>query len=312
MQLDERLQELSKQLEQKRYLQRRLRSLEEQQRALEKKAGVLSGDLAMERDDVERLEGGGVKNLFLRLTGKMDEELDREKAEAAAAEEKHAAAQLALKAVEKELRNARGEMNRMQDCEAEYRRLMAEKESALRSSAVPEAELLLDLRERSGELEERIRELREAQRQGERVLKNTAQAMDYLRKALNWAYADMFSSSVIADISKMVVLNDAETVIKSLPSEINRFCGELRDVSFDVRIELEHDSLLSFADVFIDDIFSCIGQKNRIERGYAAVDQADRKVKEALKSVEVILGDAEADLAELQKKITDAVLKTKA
>lgn len=312
MRLDERIQELSKQLEQKRYLRRRLRSLEEQQRALEKNAGVLSGDLAMERDDVERLEAGGVKNLFLRLTGRMDKELDREKAEAAAAEEKHAAAQLALKAVEAELRNVRGEMNRMQDCEAEYRRLMTEKESAIRVSAAPEAVLLLELRERCGELEEQIRELREAQRQGERVLKNTAQALDYLRKALDWAYADLFSSSVIADIGKMAVLNDAETVIESLPGEIGRFCGELKDVSIDVRIEMEHDSLLAFADVFIDDIFSCLGQKNRIERGYASVDQADRKVKEALKAVEAALGDAEAELAELQEKITDIVMKTKA
>ena len=311
MRLDERIQELSKQLEQKRYLQRRLRSLEEQQRALEKKAGVLSGDLAMERDDVERLEAGGVKNLFLRLTGKMDEELTREKAEAAAAEEKHAAAQLALKAVEEDLRKARGEMNRMQDCEAEYQKLLAEKEAVIRSSEVPETGSLLDLRERSGELEEKIREFREAQRQGERVLKNTAHAMDCLRKALRWSYADMFSRSVVADIGKMVVLNDAEIAVKGLPGEISRFCSELRDVSFDVRIEMEHDSLLTFVDVFIDDIFSCFSQKNRIERGYAAVDQADRKVKDVMKSVKELLEDAESELSELQNKITDTVMRTK-
>ena len=80
--MDEILVELRKKADQKKRTQNVLNELKEQRTALTEKLILLETKLNKELDDVERLEHISFESIFLRIIGKMDDELSLEKKEA--------------------------------------------------------------------------------------------------------------------------------------------------------------------------------------------------------------------------------------
>lgn len=121
--MDERLRTLQAEVEEEQTLRRKRDSLEVEYRSLcsyERELAVLR---QKELEDVARMEQGGVRNLFTKVTGKYGEALAQEQAEAAQAETKYQKVQREIAQMEDTLRQMDqriGELSGSQERYATY------------------------------------------------------------------------------------------------------------------------------------------------------------------------------------------------
>lgn len=157
-------------------------TLEEEQR----KCRRLEQILATEWADVQKLEGFGLTGLFHTILGTKEERLEQERQEYLAAKLKHEGCTQAMEDARHEVERLRTELAAYSDAEAEYNRLIEEKQQLLAQSGDQRAEMLLRLSERLADLEADRRELREAVQAGGTAQRALEQVRSELRSAENW------------------------------------------------------------------------------------------------------------------------------
>ncbi len=116
----DQLLELRRQTTRKQQLKAVQKELRAQCDALSARVQTLEKIKLGEQNDVERLEGHSLAAFFYGVIGKMDEKLDKERAEAYAARVKYDTAAYELAAAERDLAQCEAELAQLHDCEAQY------------------------------------------------------------------------------------------------------------------------------------------------------------------------------------------------
>ena len=125
---------LRQQLEEKRELQARLQALREERSALFTDVRRLDEARLKEQADVTKLEGRSLSGLLHRVTGRLEERLEREQAEARTAAEAHHAAQQKLAAVDGEMERIMTRLDDLRDVEYRYSKAEQEHKAALKAA----------------------------------------------------------------------------------------------------------------------------------------------------------------------------------
>lgn len=309
MYFDGRLRELAWQVEQKAHLESTLESLYRQRTEIEKKVSELAYERSAEQEDVDELENTTLKSLFFRLIGQIDDKLLKERAEAAAAEEKHAMAQRELADVDVRIREKQSALSALRECGTEYQRLLKEKEEAIQREDRPEAAKILACRRQIAALDARRRELEEAAEEGRRTIPIIERMLAELDEAHKLAKADVFFDSWLMDLSKHDALDRVQEQVGPLQLQLRRFSTELADVDEIQEIRFQIDEMPRFADIFFDGLFSCFEVMDRIERTQEAVEAVARQVEALLEKVAASIRLAGAEQSRLQEEIRDIVMK---
>lgn len=126
------------------------------------------------------------------------------------------------------------------------------------------------------------REIAEAIAAGEQALRSLRAAQDKLDSASNWGIFDMLGGGLISSMVKHSRMEEANQYLTAAKETIAVFERELEDVSGMGQLEVDVGGFLSFADLFLDNIFVDYMVQNKIS-------EAKEQVQEAIRQVETVL-----------------------
>lgn len=300
MNYDEEIRRLRSEIARAGQLKIRLESLYRQRKELGEREAELRSRRVEEQDDVDRLEGRSLARYFYTLLGSLDEKLDAERAGARAAAVEHDAVLAELEDVNAAVGEAEGELARLSGCEERYDKAVSAKAEYLKKSGSPLADRLRGIEKRAAYNERQTRETDEAIRAGEAACAAAERVVKSLSSASTWSTIDIFSDSFLADVVKYGRIDDAQRAMEQLRIALRRFGTELADVGG--RLETGMGDLLTFADIFFDNIFTDFAVSSRINRALYEAHEVEERVQRSLSSLHALRGRLETEAAELEKE----------
>lgn len=307
---DEQLQELQQQIGRKNRLDSILKELDRQRKELEEKTRELESVMYSEQADVEQLERRSLASFFYNVVGKMDEKLDKERAEAYAAKVKYDAAANELAAVQRDIEGFERERRSLQNCEERYEQILREKEHSIKVAGGEAANEIFKIEERISYLEGQKKELREAVRAGEAALETTEKILSSLNSAEGWGVWDLAGGGLVADMVKHSHLDDAQHAVECLQGQLRSFKTELADVKIDSQMQVNVDGFLRFADYFFDGLFADWAVMDKISKAQGQVNDTKRQIQTILSQLNSMERGVEAEQQELKQKRDSLVVHT--
>ena len=305
---DEQLQKLQEQIARKRQLEAKVSELRAQRSELSDRVKELEAVKLDEQADVEKLEGRSLAAFFYHVIGKMDEQLNKEREEAYAARVKYDAAARELSAVEEDLARYEAELTGLRDCERRYDAVLQEKAEAIKAVGGTTAEEILKLEERLAFLSSQGRELREAVSAGNSALSTANQVLSSLDSAEGWGTWDLLGGGLISDLAKHSHLDDAQSSIEHLQSQLRRFKTELADVKISADMQVNVDGFLRFADYFFDGLFADWAVLDKIGQSQSQVQSTKSQIESVLYRLNSMIKTADQEQAQMKSQL-DAMIR---
>lgn len=304
---DEQLQEIHEKLSQKKSIEAKRKELEAQKKELEAKVSELRTVMLNEQDDVTKLEGRSLTAFFYYVIGKMDDKLSKEREEAYAAAIKHDSAVGELNAVETDIKKFGIQLYELRNCEFEYKKLLEQKQEALKQAGTPEAAELLAIEENIASLNSQQKEIKEAISAGMRARSIIESIEKHLSDAEGWGTWDMLGGGLLTDLAKHSHLDEAQKKIEELQIQLRRFKTELADVKISADVHISIDGFLRFADYFFDGLIADWTVMDKISQAQSEVESVKRKVENMLSRLEGMRSTAERKV-ESEKARMDAIV----
>lgn len=219
-----------------------------------------------EQADVDRLERASLSALLASLTGRKEERLEKEEAEALAARLQYQTAQRQLEEVLSELEACESRIRAAADCPARYEACLRARQAALKALDPVLGERIGGLETDIAALTARRRELREALDAGTRVLERLDQAIDKLNSAGGWSTWDLLGGGLVSDMMKYSRLDEAQEQIEALRGDLRRYQAELADVERIEQFDVRPGGMMQAVDIFFDNIFTDWMVRDQIQR----------------------------------------------
>lgn len=305
---DTQLQQLQEKLSRKRQLSAQAKELREQCRTLNSRVNELMGIKLSEQADVDKLEGRSLAAFFYNVVGKMDERLDKERQEAYAARVKYDAAKRELDAAQDDLARCESELNTLRGCEEEYASILQQKAAAVKTAGGATAEEMLKTEERLAFLKAQQKELHEAITAGHNARRSAQSVLESLGSAENWGMWDMFGGGgIITHLAKHEHLDEAQSHIESLQSDLRRFKTELSDVEIRADMQVTIDDFLRFADFFFDGLFADWAVLDHIHQSQQQVESTLAQIEALLSQLKATQNSTEAEITRLSATLDTLV-----
>ena len=222
-----------------------------------------------EQKDVEDLGRLSFASIAAKLSGRGEERLEREEAEACAARMKYDAAERQLAEIQQEIAGCEAELRADQGCEARFRQVLEEKREALKLENSAAAERIIALEER---------ELEEARSAGEDVRRRLDQVLASLGSAENWGTWDVIGGGLLTDMMKYSRLDEAQHSMEQMQSALRRYRRELADVAALHIGDFRPDGFTWTLDVLFDNIFFDWSVLEQISNSRDRVEDLRRQV----------------------------------
>ena len=209
--------------------------------------------LEKENRDVEELERASFSSLLARITGQMEQKMEKEVQEARIVELRFNDAKRVEKELLEELTKLKDEQYRLRNVKEEYKIALSMKRDQLSPSQLEEMDRLQD---ELHDCQSTIKESKEALAAGEEAKELVERAQRSLSSAQNWGIVDMIGAlDFIADMAKYQKINEAKQLMNELQMALRRFKTELVDVNFDARFVVNISSFDTMMDFFFDNMF---------------------------------------------------------
>jgi len=305
----ERLRELEEQVSRKRWLENRLRTLQQEERELQEALVLYAGQAAEEQGDVDALTARTFRGFLARLQkNTYRDRLTREEKEAAAALAKYETAKKRLEELTGQIRTFRMDLREVRKAEQEYRICMEERRTRLMSEKGAAAEAIAALEKEMEEVRADRIELSEALTAGKRVNALADEILAELKKAEGWGLWDTFGGGGwIADAAKYDHLEKASRMTESLSSLMGSFREELADVALCTDLQVELGDFLRFADLFWDGIFVDYTVLNRIRENVWKIRELQKELEPVMEKLRDVEKESDRKLAILQNQMEKAV-----
>ena len=282
---DSRLQELARQVARRKRLQAMVRELSSQAEVLSRRAAELDRVRLREQADVDQLEHTSLSRLFYQLTGGLEEKLDRETAQAAAAAREYQIAAAQLQALEADMARCQRELAALYRCEADYQQALAERARVLKAQGGTLAGAVCRLEDEIVRLEAQGREIGEAISAAQDVMVTVDGIQNTLSNAEDWGTWDLVGGGLLAGIAKHNQLDNAQAQLTQLQAALRRLRSELLDVDVSADFQIRIDGFLRFADFFFDGLFADWAVLDRIHDAQQQVDQVGCQIREILENL---------------------------
>lgn len=287
--MEQRLEELNRELKQlngalarQGQLEAQLRDLQEQRTERERRVMDTSRVFWEEQEDVDKLEKGGLRALLLSLTGDKEARLSQERREAMAAQLQYDQARRDLEDIDDRIRAVLGEKERLRVDRIRRDALLEEKAELLKQMGGESGARLTELDQRLDELESQRREVSEALFAGEGAEQALAAVLDSLDRAGDWGTWDLLGGGMLATMAKHEHLDDAQAGIGWAQQCLSRFRTELADVGHMEIPQVHIGEFATFADYFFDGLFADWFVQSRIHDAQDGVSGVHLHVLHAL------------------------------
>ena len=307
---DDSLLQLQQKTARKKKLEAKLDELRDQRRVFDKKVIELRVEHRSEQEDVDKLEGRSLARYFCQITGKLEEKLDEERRQVAAAKVKLDAAQRELTAVDCEIQKIQSQLQALAGCEEAYAAALESKRNAVKASGTPDASQILEMEERIAFLESQKKEIREAVSAGRRALEMADSVLSELEDADGWNTWDMIGGGgILTHMAKHSHLDDAQEKVEQLQDQLRRFKTELADISVRADMQVNIDGFLRFADYFFDGLFADWAVGDKISESQASVRNVKSQIDSALSKLSSMDAAADRKIATLKSRIEARIVE---
>lgn len=301
---------LQAQLTYKTRLEAMLKELRSQQDALCRKVSQLETIMNRERSDVDRLEGHSLAALFYHMTGKIGEKLDEERRQYYAAWLKYDSACRELEAIRQDIETTEEDLQDLADCEERHAKAVEQKRLAIEAAGTAVSDELLGKKRSLNFLQSQERELGEAITAGTAALRTTADVLQDIESAKDWAAFDILGGGILADLAKHDKLDEAQKSVEQLQIELQRFNKELSDISIRSDIQVNIDGMLKFADFFFDNLFTDAAVLDKIRQSQTQVEQTREQLLDILRQLHTRQEEVHSKIAQLQKETDTLIVST--
>lgn len=258
-----------------------------------------------ELKDVENLEKTSVKSLFLSITGKREEVLQKEKEEHLRAKARFEECQTEIQELRIGLKESENLLLQLGDIENEYSRLLKEKERLLLNSGEEQGKILGEKLIKAGEIEVDIKEVQEAIAAGEASLNSLEGVREKLDSAKTWGTWDLLGGGLIANIGKHSAIDEANNRAREVQHQLRLFKKELSDVNEFTEIEVNISAFASFADFFFDGLIADWFVQSKINDSISHVSDARTNIQSIIKDLQRQNKDLQSDLKSIQEEIKE-------
>jgi hypothetical protein len=299
--LDERLMRAKQQVRAKQKLESMLRQARNNVGHEHSRCSTLKELLAAEKADVDKLEGLSLTGLFYSVLGTKEERLAKERQEFVAAKLKHEEAEAALRDAKQEADRIQAELAPFANADAEYDRLIDEKQRLLTNTGDDKAETLLAFSEKLADLQSDTKELREAIQAGEAALRCLRQVSSDLGSAAGWGTWDMLGGGMISTMAKHSKIDSAKQHAHDAQSQLRRFQEELADADQRLHLSLDVGGFSKFADFFFDGLIADWIVQSKIRAALEACSSTIANVSSAVNACRRRLAEAEQGIEKLKQ-----------
>lgn len=306
-QYDEQLRELKQKIARAKNYEYLLPKLYEKRNALSQKVYELEKCKLSEQEDVERLERLTVSSLFYRITGQMDEKLNKEKEESSIASANYAAAVRELEAVRDEIWSAQCEVRDCENYEKKYREILQAKIDKIKTLDIPETTQLIEFEQKITSRENAQKELKEAIAAGNHALTIAKGMNESLESAKKLGTYDMLGGGVLADVAKHKHIDSAQIDNEKLQVALRRFKSELVDITVQAPEEIGVDGFLKTADYWFDGWIFDRKVLEQIKQSQSQIEKTISDILRVLSRLNYMEKDIEQELDRLLDMRNDLI-----
>ena len=207
MECNEELRQLHRLLQRKTELEEMRAALREKQRKLAPELKERKRSARAEQRDVDRLERPSITALVYHATGKLEQQLASERAEAKAAQEEYASAVRKMEDIESRLQDTEMQLTALETGQQRYEQLLEQKRNAIKAAGGVDADKIKGKEQTLAFLEGQITHLKEAYATG-----RTA------RGAVNSVLSSLEHASIQNSLARgRGLINDLASLSDSLP-----------------------------------------------------------------------------------------------
>ncbi|MEC3883597.1 hypothetical protein VKA52_07695 [Halobacillus sp. HZG1] len=272
----------------KERLHREREQLKKEHKELRAKEQHYLEKLNEEQEDVEKLESMSLTNLFVTITGKKLEKMEKEKREAVEARLKWREAHHSALEVEKEVETLSEIIAAYGNPKVEYDRLYQRRKEILITKGEKKGGRLVELSEQRSMLQAELVEINEAIDAGRSAMRALEEATVSLTSAENWGALDMLGGGLLTTAVKHSRVDDADTAIHTAQRYLRKFANEMEDLGtyYDIRIQMSGG--LTIVDYFFDGLLVDWFVQNKIQSSHKEVREIRKKTHAALLDLETL------------------------
>jgi hypothetical protein len=268
--IQSRLESASAAVRERDLIKGQIASLADQHRAAQEVLARRLAELGDETRDVDKLENFSLTRIVAGLRGSRATDLEREQAEAQAAELRVAEAQAHCDALVREWEALAERGRALGDVDGPFREAQAAKERWLETQGGPAAVRLGGLAEERGRLLAEHRELAEADRSAFEATQALQALNSILNDAAGWStYDTFFGGGIVSSLVKQEKLDEAAAAARVANLHLARLSGELTDIGGGTVAALQVGDLTRFLDVWLDNAFTDRAVSERIDEAKA-------------------------------------------
>lgn len=269
-----KLVELFEKVQRKNHLEAVLKELRENIAQLEPEVRKLMTQMYFEQEDVEKLEGNGLKSFFYSLTGRKHDIIDKERQEAYDAKKKYDAANFQLETMKNDLKRYIDEYNEVRYLEPDYEKAIKEKIELIKAKGGIETEKIAELDKQIDVFISKNNELREARAAASKAAAKANEVVSKLSEALKVSKNDVMGldrnvmrqegEKYYVEYTKYGKLKEANYMAFELRKAMQEMDRELSDVKED-DISVNIGTMMKLGDTLFDDVFSNVSVMNKIK-----------------------------------------------
>jgi hypothetical protein len=245
----------------------------------------LQNQLAKENRDVEKLETLSLTALFHTILGSREQQIEKERQEFLSVQLKEGRLTHNIRALEKVCKELRQEIREFRGVDAQYEKLLSEKETLLRGNLNPALKELDELSQKLATLKRKEKEVEEAVSAARIVREGLADVIKTLKSARNWGTWDMFAGGLLVTVIKHDVIDEAREKVYQVQVDMTKLQKELADVRNIPDSKIDIGGLEFFADFFFDGLIIDFIVQSKIHNALKKAVQAHEKVEEMSKQL---------------------------
>lgn len=283
---------------------RNLHDLKDERPMFREKVNQLELKLEKERVDVKKLTGFSFKGLVYKVLGKKEQQLAKKQEAVYLTKQQYDQAKVELQACEAKINQLIDANSELIGAKVAYESLYRQKYEQIRQLNSVGSHRLLELEDEIAFEHQRIEELEEVLRIGNRLLSCLSDVLKSLDSAKGYGVWDMMGGGVIATAGKHSHLDTAQSTLKEAKALMKKLKKELSDVQVTLDSQVNIDGFSQFADFFLDGFLVDWFAQSKIDQSIARISDVRQKILKVLNQLISLKENTKQSLEEKQKEVT--------
>lgn len=251
----------------------------------EKELRYLERQLNKEKKQMDDFNKLSISNIFTSIFKNKKSKKENQEKEYLDAKVKYEKQLLIVNSLREKIKIKRNELDKIENCEEEYDKLMDEKINVLKLQGdyfTKEKIRLLD--EKLNEYLKINEDIRKTHKIGKNLLEEVKLAKHDLECSKKWGKVDMVAKDSMSSIAKQNKIRKVKLKFENIEKLINQFNKELEGIKIN---NLEFSNITFAMDIFFDNIFTDISVQRQINDSIEDIERLEDKVQNILYKLQI-------------------------